>query len=677
MTKRRAAEIFFVVVLTLLGVACGGSQGSPRGANTSKSTDLDLARTTTNDSAAPGDVAWSSSTHAGATSTEVPVTGRDAVWGNGDAPVTIMVFTDFQCPFCSRAHPRVTQLMREYGPSKLRVVFKHNPLPFHQDAVPAALAAQAVYELAGASAFFAYVELVFQGQAQLSDANLLAWAAQVGVDRGALIRKVGSRDLQAKLEADMALAQQVGLSGTPAFLVNGSRLIGAQPYEAFKSLVDDELGAAQKLRSAGTIPSAVYPARVAENLRVPAPDEDDDDGPVAPPPPDTTVWKVPVGKSPSTGPANALVTVVEFSDFECPFCKKGHKTVQELLRRYPGKIRVVFKHQPLPFHHRAMPAALFATEARAQRGDKGFWEAAQLLFDAAPRLADEDLVALAATMKLNVARVKAALSKQTHKAAIEADMDLAQDVSATGTPAYYINGRKLSGAQPIEKFQALIDAELRAAEATVSAGTPAAGVYAELIKHGASGKPLPVAASTPGFGKDNPSKGPTKAPVTVQVFSDFQCPFCSRVLPTLAQVEKKYAGRVRIVWRNMPLSFHGDARLAAQAAMEAHAQKGDGGFWKMHDLLFANQSSLDRSSLESHAKKLGLDMLKFRAALEASVHEPVIAADEAAAKSAGVSGTPSFIVNGYSLSGAQSLRAFEKVIDRALEDAKLGRQPAP
>ena len=70
-------------------------------------------------------------------------------------------------------------------------------------------------------------------------------------------------------------------------------------------------------------------------------------------------------------------------------------------------------------------------------------------------------------------------------------------------------------------------------------------------------------------------------------------------------------------------------------------------------------------------------MLKFRAALEASVHERRIAADEAAAKSAGVSGTPSFIVNGYSLSGAQSLRAFEKVIDRALEDAKLGRQPAP
>ena len=343
MTKRRAAEIFFAVVLTLLGVACGGSHGSPRGANTPKSTDLDLARTTTNDSATPGDVAWSSSTHAGATSTEVPVTGRDAVWGNGDAPVTIMVFTDFQCPFCSRAHPRVTQLMREYGPSKLRVVFKHNPLPFHQDAVPAALAAQAVYELAGASAFFAYVELVFQGQAQLSDANLLAWAAQVGVDRGALIRKVGSRDFQAKLEADMALAQRVGLSGTPAFLVNGSRLIGAQPYEAFKSLVDDELVAAQKLRSAA--PSLARCIRHASPriCASPLPMTTTTTAPVAPPPPDTTVWKVPVGKSPSMGPANALVTLVEFSDFECPFCKKGHKTVHEtpapLSRQDPRRLQ--------------------------------------------------------------------------------------------------------------------------------------------------------------------------------------------------------------------------------------------------------------------------------------------------------------------------------------------------
>ena len=82
-----------------------------------------------------------------------------------------------------------------------------------------------------------------------------------------------------------------------------------------------------------------------------------------------------MGKSPVTGPANALVTLVEFSDFQCPYCKRAHATVEELVKRYPGKLRVVFKHQPLPFHQHALPAALFAMEARAQKGDKGFWEA--------------------------------------------------------------------------------------------------------------------------------------------------------------------------------------------------------------------------------------------------------------------------------------------------------------
>ena len=680
MTSRRAAKAFFVVVLTLLGVACGGSSGSPLRARSPRSTEVDLAKATTNESAATaeGSGSWGGPRAPGASSNEVPVDGRDAVWGAGDAPVTVMIFTDFQCPFCSRAHPRVAQLMREYGPKKLRVVFKHHPLPFHQDAAPAAMAAQAVYQLGGPAAFFAYVDLVFQGQTQLSDANLLSWGAQVGVERSALIRVATSKETQAKIDADLALAQRVGVRGTPAFLINGDRLVGAQPYEAFKERVDRELAAAQKLRDRGVAPAGLYAARVAENFRAPEPDDGDDaPAPKAAPAPEPALWKVPVAKSPSLGPANALVTLVEFSDYECPFCKKAHKTVDELMRRYPGKLRVVFKHQPLPFHKRALPAALFAMEARAQRGDKGFWEATQLIFAASPRLEDEDLLDIARQMKLNEARVKAALAKETHKAAIESDGDLADDVGARGTPTFYVNGKKLSGAQPIEKFQALIDAELATASAKVSAGTPAALVYGELIKGGASGRPLELAAATPSIDKKNPSRGPAKAAVTVQVFSDFQCPFCSRVVPTLTQLEKQYAGRVRIVWRNSPLPFHQDARPAAMAAMEAFAQKGDAGFWQMHDLLFANQQALDPASLEGYARKLGLDSVKFRAALSGGVHDGAIAADLAAGTAAGASGTPSFVINGYAISGAQPLRAFKKVIDRALEDAKLGRTPAP
>ena len=671
----RAARAFTIVVLALLGVACGGSSGSPPRV-ASKSTEVDLAKTTTPESTAQrgeSQGAWARPTTGGATSRDVPVDAGDAVWGAGDAPVTVVVFTDFQCPFCSRAHPRVEQLMREYGPQKLRVVFKHNPLPFHQDAVPAALAAQAVYELSGPAAFFAYVDLLFRGQAQLSDANLLAWAEEVGVDRSSLLRVAASREVRAKIDADVALAKAAGLSGTPAFLINGSRLVGAQPYEEFKQRVDGELAAVGAMK--GVARGEVYAARVAENFKKPEPDE----APraKAPAPPDTTVWKVPTGKSPSIGPADALVTIVEFSDYQCPFCKRGQATVDELLRRYAGKVRVVWKHQPLPFHQRAMPAAVLAMEARAQRGDKGFWEATKLLFRSAPNLEDDDLLAIAREMKLNEARVKAALAKESHKTAIQADMDLADDVTARGTPTFYVNGRKLSGAQPLEKFQELIDEQLGVAEAMVRGGTPAARLYGELIKDGRAGELLELVKMMFSVGKGNFSKGAAKAAVTVQLFSDFQCPFCSRELPTVAQVEKQYAGRVRIVWRNLPLSFHREARPAAMAAMEAHAQQGDAGFWKMHEILFANQRSLDRAALEGYAKKAGLDMRKFRAALDQDAHESAIKADEAAAKAAGVDGTPAFVINGYHVSGAQPFGKLKKVIDRALEDAKLGRKPGP
>jgi predicted DsbA family dithiol-disulfide isomerase len=113
------------------------------------------------------------------------------------------------------------------------------------------------------------------------------------------------------------------------------------------------------------------------------------------------------------------------------------------------------------------------------------------------------------------------------------------------------------------------------------------------------------------------------------------------------------------------------------AALEAFAQKGDAGFWKMHELLYANQSNLDRVSLEAYAQKVGLDLTKFRAALDKNVHENAIKADESAAAAAGISGTPAFVINGYHVSGAQPFSAFKKVVDRALEDAKLGRKASP
>lgn len=174
----------------------------------------------------------------------------------------------------------------------------------------------------------------------------------------------------------------------------------------------------------------------------------------------------------------------------------------------------------------------------------------------------------------------------------------------------------------------------------------------------------------------SPFLGPPTAKVTIVAFSDFQCPFCSRAVPELKKVEAAYPSDVRIVFRHQPLSFHQNAMGAAEAAMAAHAQ---GKFWPMHDRLFAHQDELDRASLEKHAKAIGLQMGKFKEALDKHQFAPQIEADKKRGMEVGADGTPTFFINGRPLQGAQPFEDFKKVIDeeRARADKLLGEGVAP
>ncbi len=160
-----------------------------------------------------------------------------------------------------------------------------------------------------------------------------------------------------------------------------------------------------------------------------------------------------------------------------------------------------------------------------------------------------------------------------------------------------------------------------------------------------------------------PAQGPVDARVTVEVWSDFQCPFCARGAERLAELRQKYGERLRIVFRHQPLPFHDKARLAAAAAMAAHEQ---GRFWEYHDALFAQQRALDRASLEALAQRLGLDLPRFRRALDSGAFDTYLDAEVQEAQRRGVTGTPTFFVNGTPLVGAQPLDAFVQHIDAAL-----------
>jgi protein-disulfide isomerase len=164
--------------------------------------------------------------------------------------------------------------------------------------------------------------------------------------------------------------------------------------------------------------------------------------------------------APVRGNATAPVTVVEFSDFHCPFCKRVQPTLQELLTKYPDKVRLVYKDLPLEQLH---PQAGKAAEAgRCAREQNKFWEYHDKLFAGGPDASPETLKKLASEAGLDVSAFEGCLASGKHKAAIQADLDQGSKLGLTGTPAFFINGRPLSGAQPVEAFVQIIDEELKA-----------------------------------------------------------------------------------------------------------------------------------------------------------------------------------------------------------------------
>ena len=161
-----------------------------------------------------------------------------------------------------------------------------------------------------------------------------------------------------------------------------------------------------------------------------------------------------------------------------------------------------------------------------------------------------------------------------------------------------------------------------------------------------------------------PSRGPANAKVTMIVFADFQCPFCSRSNATVEKVIEAYPGQVRLVYRHFPLSFHAKAPKAAQAAACADEQ---GKFWAFHDALYADQDHIDVDDLKAAALRLGLDVGRFTSCLDSGQMAGLVERDTAAGRAAGVSGTPAYFINGISLSGARPEEEFRELIDAELK----------
>lgn len=162
---------------------------------------------------------------------------------------------------------------------------------------------------------------------------------------------------------------------------------------------------------------------------------------------------------------------------------------------------------------------------------------------------------------------------------------------------------------------------------------------------------------------EGPSRGPQDADVTIVEFSDFECPFCRSATETIEQLLEHYGEEVRLVFRHFPLPIHENAQRAAEAAVCANE---GGKFWEYHDLLFLNQDALAQEDLIGYAKEVGLEEAAFVSCLESGKATTVVEKDVSDAESAGVSGTPSFFINGRPLSGALPYDTLRDAIDDEL-----------
>lgn len=161
--------------------------------------------------------------------------------------------------------------------------------------------------------------------------------------------------------------------------------------------------------------------------------------------------------SPVRGPSDAPITVVEFSDFQCGYCRKVHPVLMKIQEYYADQVKIVFKHFPLSFHKKALIAHRAAIAAQ----DQGkFWEMHDLIFNTSEDLSRSAMIKHAKSLNLDTSRFKDSLDSKNAEALIDRDMSLGREVGVTGTPAFFINGRKLVGAQPFSVFKEAIEGAL-------------------------------------------------------------------------------------------------------------------------------------------------------------------------------------------------------------------------
>jgi protein-disulfide isomerase len=395
--------------------------------------------------------------HALDASTLLPVSSGAPVWGAAEAPVTVALFGDLGCPHTRVALRRLVALGSRLGP-RVRLVFYHRPVDDRAFSTTAARALAAVALRAGPDAAWRALNEAASSTTS-EDTELERWLTVAGVE--AAPRALAAEPAAiARVHADTELGLLLDVQATPTLFINGRRLLGAPAEATLERTIDDESRAVRWLRAQGVPAAQAYARRVKKNLI------GVDEGAA-------NRACVPADKAPALGSSEALVTVVEFSDFQCTHCRELEPALSAVMARYPGLVRRVWRSFALPQHQNARRAAAFALAARELRGERAFWAVhAALLAGSSEALGDERLRALAGRLGLDGARLLALSDEPRRLSELEQDQELANSLGLEGAPTLFINGRQIAGAVPAAALDGIVREELEAARRVARSGTP-------------------------------------------------------------------------------------------------------------------------------------------------------------------------------------------------------------
>ena len=341
--------------------------------------------------------------------------------GDLDAPVSIVIFTDLECPFSAATFPVVQQLVKS-DPAHIHLAVKEFPLSIHANAELAAEAAEA----AGAQGqYFAMANLIQANQKRMSREQYVHYAELLQLDKAKFIRDLDQHRYAKKIRSDRAEGLALGVNVTPTLLINGQTYTGAQSLQTLNVAVHKGLAAAAKPDSIATAAPAVDMAELVKN-------------PTA-----------------ARGPANAPVTIVEFTDFQCPFCRRASEPLAQLLAQNGTPVRYVFRNfLTLTSHSSAHRAAEAAEAAGAQNK---FWEMHDFLYDHQLALSDKHLKVYATQVGLDMERFNRDLMLHTHALRVHEDILNAGQIGVSTAPAFFINDTRHVGPCDFESLLSHIE----------------------------------------------------------------------------------------------------------------------------------------------------------------------------------------------------------------------------